>query len=320
MMDPEDRELFRRSLEMAAEGCTGGDLTDDLETLGWVEALADDWRAATETLFAVQGEFHLRSAGLDLLLLDSLAPGHAAGEVGWPLWPGIGSAEPPGRVVGERVEVAALGSAAVLSQDSLLAVAAGESGPIGYTVSPDALELRAVDGMDPDLGLVEVCGAAEVLTELGTVDWRKAVFRARLAIATELVAVSRRMLELAREHAIERVQFGKPIARFQAVRHRLAEALVAIEGAQAAVDVAWGDEDDLAAAAAKALAGRSARTAARHCQQVLAGIGFTTEHDFHEYLRRALVLDGLFGASRRITRQFGEEAVATREPPPLLPL
>lgn len=320
MMDPEDRELFRRSLEMAAEGCKGGDLTADLEALGWAEALVDDWQAATETLFAVQGEFHLRSAGLDLLLLNALVAGRPVDEVGWPLWPAIGSTEPPGRRAGAEVELAALGSAATLSQDSFLVVASGESGPIGYTVSPDALEVRAVEGMDPDLGLVEVCGSARVLAELGAVDWPRAVFRARLAIATELVAVSRRMLELAREHAIERVQFGKPIAKFQAVRHRLAETLVAIEGAQAAVDVAWGDEDDLAAAAAKALAGRSARIAARHCQQVLAGIGFTTEHDFHEYLRRALVLDGLFGASRRITRQFGEEVVATREPPPLLPL
>jgi hypothetical protein len=308
MMDPEDRELFRRSLEMAAEGCTGGDLTSDLEALGWAEALQDDWQAATETLFAVQGAFHLRSNGLDLLLLDALAAGRTVGEVGWPLWPGIGSAEPPGRLAGGEVELAALGSAAALSRDSFLVVSAGEGGPIGYTVSPDALELRAVEGMDPDLGLVEVCGSAEVLAELGRVDWSTAVFRARL------------VLELAREHAVERVQFGKPIAKFQAVRHRLAETLVAIEGAQAAVDVAWVDEDALAAAAAKALAGRSVRTAARHCQQVLAGIGFTTEHDFHEYLRRALVLDGLFGASRRLTRQFGEEVVATREPPPLLPL
>ena len=82
--------------------------------------------------------------------------------------------------------------------------------------------------------------------------------------------------------------------RFQAVRHRLADTLVAIEAA----DAGWvqlGRGVAPAAAMAKALAGRGARTAARHCQQVLAGIGFTTEHDFHHYLRRVLVLDQLFG-------------------------
>ena len=52
------------------------------------------------------------------------------------------------------------------------------------------------------------------------------------------------------------------------------------------------------AAMAKAIAGRSARTAARHCQQVLAGIGFTTEHALHRYVRRVLVLDELFGSAR----------------------
>ena len=268
----------------------------------------------------MQGEYHLRSAGLDLLLLGSLAPGRPASEVGWPLWPVIGSAGPPGRLADARVEVAALGSAAVLSQQSFLVVADAEAGPTGFTVASSGLELRSVEGMDPDLGLVGVSGSAEVLADLGPLDWSTAVLRARLAISTELVAVSRRMLQLAHEHALERVQFGRPIAKFQAIRHRLAETLVAIEGAQAALDVAWDDEDELAAAAAKALAGRGARITARHCQQVLAGIGFTTEHTFHEYLRRALVLDGLFGSSRRITRQFGEQTAQTRQPPPLLPL
>lgn len=319
-MDAEDRELFQRSVQMAAKACTDGDLTGALEALGWAEAFAEDWQAATEVLFAVQGEFHLRSAGLDLLVLGSLVPGRPASEVGWPLLPAIGSTDPPGRLVDARVEVTSLGSAAVLPQQSFLVVAEGDAGPTAFTVANTGLDLRPVAGMDPDLGLVEVTGSAEVLSDLGPVDWSSAVLRARLAISTELVAVSRRMLELAREHAIERVQFGRPIAKFQAIRHRLAEALVAIEGAEAAVDVAWDDDDDLAAAAAKALAGRGARITARHCQQVLAGIGFTTEHPFHEYLRRALVLDGLFGASRQITREFGQEAAGTRQPPPLLPL
>ena len=71
---------------------------------------------------------------------------------------------------------------------------------------------------------------------------------------------------------------------------------------------------------AKALAGRGARTATRHCQQVLAGIGFTTEHEFHHYVRRVLVLDERFGASRALTRELGRQLLATRRLPPLPPL
>ena len=128
------------------------------------------------------------------------------------------------------------------------------------------------------------------------------------------------MLELARAHALERVQFGRPISSFQAVRHRLAETLVAIETARAALAAAWEDRSPLAPAIAKALAGRSARTAARHCQQVLAGMGFTTEHPLHRYIRRVLVLDELFGSSRSLTRALGADTVAGRCLPAPLPL
>ncbi|MGA2932392.1 MAG: acyl-CoA dehydrogenase family protein, partial [Acidimicrobiales bacterium] len=74
------------------------------------------------------------------------------------------------------------------------------------------------------------------------------------------------------------------------------------------------------ASVAKALAGRGARTAARHCQQVLAGIGFTTEHEFHLYARRVLVLDELFGSSRSLTRELGAELLAARRLPLFAPL
>jgi alkylation response protein AidB-like acyl-CoA dehydrogenase len=112
------------------------------------------------------------------------------------------------------------------------------------------------------------------------------------------------MLSLARQHALDRVQFGRHIASFQAIRHRLAETLVAIEGAEAALQAA---DDDLGCLLAKAAAGRAALTAARHCQQVLGGVGFTAEHDLHRHVRRALFLDGLLGSTRELTREAGAE-------------
>jgi alkylation response protein AidB-like acyl-CoA dehydrogenase len=114
------------------------------------------------------------------------------------------------------------------------------------------------------------------------------------------------MLSLARQHALDRTQFGRPVASFQAIRHRLAETLVAIEGAEATLLAAAAEPDELGFLLAKAAAGHAALTAARHCQQVLGGIGFTTEHELHRHIKRALVLDGLLGSSRELTREAGK--------------
>jgi alkylation response protein AidB-like acyl-CoA dehydrogenase len=80
---------------------------------------------------------------------------------------------------------------------------------------------------------------------------------------------------------------------------------VAIEGAEATLSLPGADNVDLTALLAKAAAGKAALTAARHCQQVLGGIGFTAEHDLHHHVKRALVLDGLMGSSRELTRKAG---------------
>jgi alkylation response protein AidB-like acyl-CoA dehydrogenase len=103
------------------------------------------------------------------------------------------------------------------------------------------------------------------------------------------------------------MQFGRPIGGFQAIRHRLAESLVALEAAAALLDAAWDDPSPVIAAMAKAFAGRSARIVARHCQQVMAGIGFTTEHSLHLFVRRTIVLDQLLGAGTVLTRQVGSD-------------
>jgi hypothetical protein len=128
---------------------------------------------------------------------------------------------------------------------------------------------------------------------------------ARRAVGWWLVGSARAMLNLARQHALDRVQFGRPIASFQAVRHRLAETLVAIEGAEATLILPGTENGDLTAMLAKAAAGKAALTAAKHCQQVLGGIGFTAEHDLHRHVKHALVLDGLLGSSRELSRKAG---------------
>jgi len=143
---------------------------------------------------------------------------------------------------------------------------------------------------------------------------------ARRALGWWLVGSARAMLALARTHALDRVQFGRPIAGFQAIRHKLAETLVAIEGAEATLSLPDTDSPDLTAMLAKAAAGKAALTAAKHTQQVLAGIGFTAEHDLHHHIKRALVLDGLLGSSRELTRKAGAGLRARRSAPRLAEL
>jgi hypothetical protein len=142
----------------------------------------------------------------------------------------------------------------------------------------------------------------------------------RQALGWWLVGTSRTMLALARQHALDRVQFGRPVASFQAIRHRLAETLVAVEGAEATLVTAAAEPDDFGFLLGKAAAGQAASIAARHCQQVLGGIGFTEEHELHRHVKRSLVLDGMLGSSRELTREAGATVRAKRFAPRLAQL
>jgi len=314
MIEGEDLELFERSLRAATEQHTGDSLDTAVAELGWDDALAFDTRAAVATLFELQGEACARSSALDRVAAFALGR-ELDGDTAV-LLPTIGSADAPGVGDDERVSVRGIATAA---RSSLLVVASTGDAHVAAVVDTGALESRAVRGIDPDLQLVEVRGEV-TLADATPVDWSAAVQLAQRALAHELIGASRRALALAREHALERIQFDQPIVRFQAVRHRLAETLVAIETAVAVLDAAWLDPTPVTAAMAKASAGRGARVAAKHCQQVLAGIGFTTEHDLHHSLRRIWVLDQLVGSSAVLTKRLGDDLLATRTLPPLLPL
>ena len=321
-MSPEDLELFERSLRHATEAHAGADLDAALADLGWHDALALDPRAAVSLLFELQG-----AAGATSSALDAVVGAHLGAELGLGggaalVLPALDSTAPPGVLDGDRLTVAGLGGPALATAEVAVVVARASAGAdVALEVATADLALRPVAGLDPRLGLVEVRGSRDAAADPVPVPgWADAVAAAQVALGHELVGASRQMLDLAREHALERVQFGQPISAFQAVRHRLAESLVAIETAAAALDAAWLDGTPTAAAMAGALAGRGARTTARHCQQVLAGIGFTTEHPLHLFVRRVLVLDELFGSSRTLTRRLGDDLLRERQLPPLLPL
>jgi len=320
-MDRTERDAFERGLRHAVGTHTGSALDAALLELGWPDALAQDTRDAVSVLFALQGSAHASSAALDRVL--ACAMGLDVPPSSGFVLPPLGGWGPPGELDRDRLVVRGLGTSSLLAGATAVIVARAVNTEVAFCVPSAGLTLRPVHGMDPELGLVEVHGTVPkdaLVPEVVSPSWPDAVALARLAVGHELVGAARTMLELAREHALARVQFGQPIARFQAVRHRLAETLVGIEAAEGVLDAAWEDRSPVAAALAKALAGRGARTASRHCQQVLAGIGFTTEHEFHRYARRVVVLDELFGASRALTRELGAELLATRQLPAFAPL
>jgi Acyl-CoA dehydrogenase, C-terminal domain len=319
-MQGEERELFEKGLRHAAANHTGEALDAALGELGWRDALAADARAAVSLLFELQGAANATSSALDDVVLAALdaAPIPAAGVV----LPPIGGWDAPGRVEGEELAVRGVGTDGLRRRPAAVVVAATGEGSVAATVEVADLELRPVAGIDPSLGIVEVVAGVRWLDRApaSPAAWPAALAAGQLAVCHELVGAARQMLRLACDHARERIQFGRPIASFQAVSHRLADTRVAIDAAEAALEAAWDDGSPLRAALAKALAGRGASAARRHCQQVLAGIGFTTEHPLHRYIRRTLVLDGLLGDARSLTRWLGDDLLRTRRLPAILPL
>jgi hypothetical protein len=313
-MDVEERELFAKGIQHTTSASSGLELDAALTELGWEDALASDPATTVVTLFEHQGVAATTSSALGVVMAVALgAP--LDGTTGLVL-PPLGSTDPPATLADGVLVVRGLATSALSGRARALVVA----GSIGHVVDAGALERGPVKGIDPRLGLVSVAGQDLEPLASAPVGWPAALGAGQRALAHELVGLSRTMLRLAREHALDRVQFDRPIAGFQAVRHRLAESLVAIEAADAAAHAAWDDGSPLAAALAKAVAGRSARTVARHSQQVLAGIGFTTEHPLHLYVRRALVLDRLLGDARSLTTALGEDLLRDRRLPSLLPL
>jgi alkylation response protein AidB-like acyl-CoA dehydrogenase len=135
-----------------------------------------------------------------------------------------------------------------------------------------------------------------------------------------LCGLAQAMLDRVAAHVTDRHQFGRPIAAFQTVRHRLTEVVVALASARAALDAAWTTGEPLLADAAKALAGRAGLLAARHCLQVTGAIGFTEEYGLAAQTRRVHALDALYGRADALQARIGGTLLADRSVPRLHPL
>ncbi|HEX3796883.1 MAG TPA: acyl-CoA dehydrogenase family protein [Acidimicrobiales bacterium] len=309
-MESPDLALFRRSVQQATSTARGAELDTRLTDLGWLDAAVEDRSAAVSVMFESQGASNTHSSALDQLLALTMELSLPVGQAAV-LLPALRDTAAPGRMEAGRISVRGIGSDAVDRRE--LAVVPVSDGPDHRAVAVPLMQLeqRRISGLDAALGLREISGdiPAGAAEDLGPIDWAEVVGVGQLALGHELVGAARTMLDLARTHARNRLQSGRPIASFQAVRHRLAEGLVAVEAAAALLDAAWDEPTPEVAAMAKGMAGRSGRTMARHAQQVLAGIGFTTEHSLHLMVRRTLVLDQMLGASAVLTRVLGAQVL-----------
>jgi alkylation response protein AidB-like acyl-CoA dehydrogenase len=125
--------------------------------------------------------------------------------------------------------------------------------------------------------------------------------RAIVALAFEQVGGAQRCLEMAVDYAKVRVQFGRPIGSFQAIKHKCADMLVQVESAKSAAyyagwAVATGDpEAEIVAPMAKSYCSEAYFHCAAESIQIHGGIGFTWEHDAHLYFKRAKTDELLFG-------------------------
>jgi alkylation response protein AidB-like acyl-CoA dehydrogenase len=260
---------------------------------------------------------HLDEMGVLGLLVDEADRGMGATEVDAVLlWQELGRAGVPGPVL-EHMAAAPL----VAAQHASI-VTAGLDGPYvphagvaDTIVTPDgaltdytADEVASLDG---GRRLYAVTGG-----ETRAIDTAVVADRLALASAAYLVGLGDRMIEIAGEHARQREQFGRPIGSFQAVKHLMANALLAVEFAKAPVHrAAWSlaTGSDTAArdvSMAKALANQAAYTASRNTMQVHGGIGYTWEADLHLLMKKVWTLMRAYGDTTFHRRRVAAHVLA----------
>jgi hypothetical protein len=304
-----DRDLLtdiRRSFSAALAHEDPAAARAQLLAAGWLDALASDEAAAVALTFRLQGARRQDAACLDDVLARQLA-------AEWPSAAGdLAVAYPLSTASADGARISHVVLPAHRDAARLLWLRDAEGSDLEIIQLDDGLTGFEVKGIDPAYGLVGLSepplGRLDALTgEEARRLWAHALSAGRVAVAHQMVGGAHMLLQVATAYACDRKQFGRPLGSFQAVKHRLAETLVAITAADAAAVAATSSPSQTNAAIAKALAGRAAAAAGKNCLQIFGGIGFTSEHQFHEYFRRNLMLDRLLGDERTLQRQLGRD-------------
>lgn len=321
-----DRALWRR---IGEQGWCGAAIPEQFGGIGmgYIElcALAEELgRALAPVPFAstvYQFAESLLVAGSQeqkAALLSRVAAGELIGTLAVSEGPGVLTPDriatrfAGGKITGTKLPVTD-GNAA----DRAIVLAMSDAGPGLYLVDLKGagVERRLVTTIDPTRGAAEVVLAdapAEPLGQPGQgLDLLSRIEdRAAVLLAFEQLGGADRALEVARDYALERYAFGRPIGSYQAIKHKLADVFIRNETARAnAYYGAWALSTDapelpLAAAAARVAGSAAYWLASKENIQTHGGIGFTWEADCHFFYRRARHLGLVIGAARDWKRRL----------------
>ena len=171
-----------------------------------------------------------------------------------------------------------------------------------HLVGRDDVELVPCASVDGARRMSEVRWVPSDATRIGGADAAATAFdRGVLGTAAQLVGLARRMIDMTVEYAGQRYQFGAPIGSFQAVKHHLADARIALEFARPLVyRGAWSLTHDQSPASAhvsmaKATASDAAMLASRKALQCHGAMGYSYEYDLHLFAKRAWALAAAWG-------------------------
>jgi alkylation response protein AidB-like acyl-CoA dehydrogenase len=313
-----DRELWRN---LAAQGVTGLLVDGEYGGVGLgaleLEAVAEETGAALLPAplisSAVLAPALIQAAGTEddrQRLLPGLVDGTGIGTVAVTGARGTWAAD--GVAVQARADGTLRGSAHYVISGQIadvILVAAHTDGGVGiFEVAPDAsgFTRTAATVFDPTVRLSTYTFDETPARRLGTAGWeavQHALDLAVIALAGEQVGGARRILDITVEYLKTRIQFGRPIGSFQALKHMAADLLLEVESATSAAQHAAAEKaaDSEKAGGAIALAGfacaEAYHRAAMQAIQMHGGIGFTWEHPAHLFLRRARTGMQLFGGS-----------------------
>jgi len=319
VLEQEFEESLRNSLHAVIAQPPAADVGDRLRDLGWHDLVAET-PAAFALLYDELGRAACATGLVDELVRSELPPdlGQTCDRVVYPR-PARTRGRPAvladdsvvidGWMVCEPTENCRLLFSAYPEMDT-----GTPSLAITATGAARRLEVQRVPTFDVQGSWVRIKGilprsVVDITADRDGNLWRAALDSARRAAAYEIVGLLRGTLAMAVAHVTSRVQFGRPIGSFQAVRHRLADAHTALTASQELVDTAWSCRDSAATAGAFAYAARAHRAVTAHCLQVCGAIGMTWEHDLHRYLRRGYALDAFFGPADSIVKELGGDLI-----------
>ena len=204
--------------------------------------------------------------------------------------------------------------------DIIVVAARSAAGLSVFVVASDApnMEITPIPTLDTTRKMARISFTGTPASLIGEEGGGSAALERTLdmacvALASEQVGGASRCLEMSVDYAKSRIQFGRPIGSFQAIKHKCADMLVEVESARSAAYYAsWvadqdGDELSIAAPLAKAFCSDAYFSAAADTIQIHGGIGFTWEHDAHLYFKRAKASQLLFGDA-----SYHRERLATK--------